>query len=383
MTSPNSSGWDSRRERPGPRGHAQVVGTGLIGGSVGMALRHAGWWVTGEDSDPRRAARALEVGAVDAVGFDVGAAVTVVAVPAGAVAGVVKHVLCLQDQGYPPAAGAAKVLQVVTDVAGVKEGVVRAVAHPRFVGGHPMAGSEQEGVDGAMPDMFLGATWALTPGEETDPQAFSQVQSLVRSFGANTVTLSPRRHDELVALVSHTPHLTAAALMNIAADVAESDATLLRLAAGGFRDMTRIAAGHPGIWPDVVAENRDAILSGLDRLSASLSALRAAVADGNRSELLRLLERARERRVNLPAGAPALDKAMEVRVPVPDRPGVIAEVATVLGAAGVNIFDLEIAHSAEGERGVLVLVVDASAHELVRSTLVGRGFRPAFQRMAG
>ncbi|HET9060767.1 MAG TPA: prephenate dehydrogenase dimerization domain-containing protein, partial [Acidimicrobiales bacterium] len=199
----------------------------------------------------------------------------------------------------------------------------------------------------------------------------------------NAVTLSPRRHDELVALVSHTPHLTAAALMNIAADVADSDATLLRLAAGGFRDMTRIAAGHPGIWPDVVAENRDAILAGLDRLSATLGELRRVVAAGDRPELLRLLERARERRVNLPSGAPALGKATEVRVPVPDRPGVIAEVAMVLGAAGVNIFDLEIAHSAEGDRGVLVLVVDAGTEELVRSTLAGHGYRPAFRRMAG
>ena len=131
-----------------------------------------------------------------------------------------------------------------------------------------MAGSEQEGVDGADPELFLGATWVLTPSEDTSGDAYSQVQAIVRLLGANPVAVEPRRHDELVALVSHTPHLTAATLMNLAADAPASDATLLRLAAGGFRDMTRIAAGHPGIWPDVVAANREAILSTLDRLSA-------------------------------------------------------------------------------------------------------------------
>ncbi len=222
-----------------------------------------------------------------------------------------------------------------------------------------MAGSEQEGVEGADPDLFLGATWVLTPGQHTSGEAYSEAQALVRSFGANPVALDPRRHDELVALVSHTPHLTAAALMNLAADEAASDAVLLRLAAGGFRDMTRVAAGHPGIWPDVVAENQDAILAALDRLTARLGELRTIVAEQDRSKLLELLQRAREARVNLPTGAPALSQASELRLPVPDRPGVIAEVSTLLGGLGVNIFDVEIAHSAEGDRGVLVLIVDA------------------------
>ena len=153
-----------------------------------------------------------------------------------------------------------------------------------------MAGSEQEGADGADPEMFLGATWVLTPSEQTSGDAYSQVQAIVRMLGANPVAVEPRRHDELVALVSHTPHLTAAALMNLAADAAASDATLLRMAAGGFRDMTRIAAGHPAIWPDVMAANRDAILSTLDRLTGILDKLRAVVAAGDRDGLLQVLD---------------------------------------------------------------------------------------------
>jgi len=367
----------------GGKPRAAVVGTGLIGGSIGMALRRQGWWVTGADRDDARARRALALGAIDEVGMDPTAAVTFVAVPAGAVADVAHAVLSQQDAqdalAEPPRAKAG----VVTDVAGVKEGIVAAVGHPRFVGGHPMAGSEQEGVDGADPDLFLGATWVLTPGEHTSADAYSEVQALVRLLGANPVAVQPRRHDELVALVSHTPHLTAATLMNLAADAATSDATLLRLAAGGFRDMTRVAAGHPGIWPDVVAENREAILSALDRLCASLDKLRAVVASGDRAGLLEILERAREGRVNLPSGAPSLQQASEVRVPVPDRPGVIAEVSTLLGGLGVNIFDVEIAHSAEGDRGVMVLIVEASHEEVVRAALSSRGYRASVRRLEG
>ncbi len=366
MTSPSNSPSGAQRR-------AAIVGTGLIGGSIGMALRRQGWWVSGNDKEPARAMRALELGAIDEVGADTTAAVTFLAVPAGAVADVARAVLAQQD-----AAGRSG---IVTDVAGIKEKIVSSVGHPRFVGGHPMAGSEQEGVDGAGPDLFLGATWVLTPGQHTSGEAYSEVQGLVKLLGANPVAVDPRRHDELVALVSHTPHLTAAALMNLAADAATSDATLLRLAAGGFRDMTRIAAGHPGIWPDVVAENREAICSALDQLSAILEKVRAIVAGGDREGLLELLGRAREARVNLPSGAPSLGHASEVRVPVPDRPGVIAEVSTLLGGLGVNIFDVEIAHSVEGDRGVLVLIVDAGAEEVVRQALTERGYKASVQRL--
>jgi prephenate dehydrogenase len=396
MTSPSSTGSND----PGLAGsgegeaaplasggmrRAAVIGTGLIGGSVGMALRRLGWLVSGVDKDPAKAQRALELGAIDRVGDDPAAAATFIAVPAGAVAEVAKVVLAHQDEHYATAPSAlapsGPKTQVVTDVASVKEGIVTSIGHPRFVGGHPMAGSEQEGVDGAAPDLFLGATWVLTPGQYTSGEAYSEVQALVRQFGANPVALEPRRHDELVALVSHTPHLTAAALMNLAADAAASDSILLRLAAGGFRDMTRVAAGDPGMWPDVVAENQDAILSALDRLSASLDQLRTVVAARDRGQLLELLQRARHARINLPTGAPALSQASELRLPVPDRPGVIAEVSTLLGGLGVNIFDVEIAHSAEGDRGVLVLIVDASAEDVARKALAQRGYRASARRL--
>jgi prephenate dehydrogenase len=264
----------------------------------------------------------------------------------------------------------------------VKATIVKAVTDPRFVGGHPMTGSEQEGLDGADAELFEGATWVLTPTSATDPAAYARLRAVVSSLGADVVAMPPDRHDQLVAMVSHVPHLTAAALMTLAAETASENATVLRLAAGGFRDMTRIAAGHPGIWPDICMENQADIVGTLDRLQAALQQLRGLVASGDRQGILTLLERAREARINLPLRAPQPEDVSEVRVPVPDRPGVLAEVTTLLGELDVNIFDLEIAHSAEGERGVLVMVIDARSSDLARGALSARGYRPAVRRLA-
>ncbi len=344
---------------------ALVVGTGLIGGSVGLGLRARGWHVTGRDADPGRAAEAKQLGALDAVGDDPGAELAVVATPLASVAGVARTLLA--DDRRPAL--------VVTDVSGVKAPVVAAVDHPRFVGGHPMAGSEQAGLDGADPELFTGATWVLTPTASTDPDAFSAVQAVVVSLGADVVALAPSEHDRLVAVVSHVPHLVAATLMNSAAHQAEADAALLRLAAGGFRDMTRVAAGQPGIWPDVCADNAGAIVAALDQVLSDLGEMRRRVADHDRPGLLETLQRASTARRSLPARATRPERLAELRVPVPDREGVLAEITTLAGDLGINIFDIEIAHSAEGPRGVLTLVVDGTESARLREAVTGRGYR--------
>ena len=347
---------------------ALIVGTGLIGGSIGLALRAQDWHVTGRDVDESRAARALELGALDDVGDDAEADITFVATPVGSIAGEARAAL----------AGPG----VVTDVGGVKAPIVDAVSDPRFVGGHPMAGSEQEGVDGADAALFEGATWVLTPTDHTDAAAYALVRSVVSSIGAEVVAIRPEDHDALVAVVSHVPHLTAAALMQLAASGAEEHGALLRLAAGGFRDMTRVAAGHPGIWPDICAENRDAIVAGIDRLQAALTRMRALVDDGDRDALLDWLESARRARINLPVRAPRPEELAEIRVPVPDRPGVLAEVTTLVGEIGVNMFDFETVHSSAGDRGVLVFLVEARSADLVRGALLARGYKPSARPLA-
>ncbi len=347
---------------------AVVVGTGLIGGSIGLALRKQGWHVTGRDLDPGRTAQALNEGAVDAVGDDPESSITFVCTP----------VSCIAKEARAALAHGG----VVTDVGGVKGPIVATVDHPRFVGGHPMAGSEQEGMDGADPSLFDGATWVLTPTVATDAEAYALVRSVVTSLGADVVALAPERHDELVATVSHVPHLAAATLMALAADGTTEQGPMLRLAAGGFRDMTRIAAGHPGIWPDICAENREAIVEALDRFVTALLATRDLVALGDRPGLLAALERARAARVSLPARVARDTRLVEVRVPVPDRPGVLAEITTLLGELDVNIEDLEIAHSVEGPRGVLVLVVQETAADDTRAALTSRAFHPTLRHLS-
>ena len=348
----------------GPLRRAGLVGTGLIGGSIGLALRRAGWHVTGTDAGADTAEAARAMGAIDEIGVDPDAEVTFIATPVQAVAAAAR--LALGNSSG-----------VVTDVGSVKASIVRAVDDARFLGGHPMAGSEQEGVAGADADLFAGAVWVLTPTTATDDATYALLRSIISELGADVVALPPEHHDALVAVVSHVPHLTAASLMRLADDRATEHRALLRLAAGGFRDMTRIASGHPGIWPDICAENRDAILDVLDGLLASLQEVRGVVASGDRAALLDVLDQARAARENLPSRLGSTADLCEIRVPVPDRPGVLAEVTTLAGQLDVNVADLEIAHSSEGDRGVLILVVEVEAAERLRAGLLERGFRPA------
>ncbi|MHB8464629.1 MAG: prephenate dehydrogenase/arogenate dehydrogenase family protein [Acidimicrobiales bacterium] len=346
---------------------AALVGIGLIGGSIGLALRRHGWHVTGTDHDAGIVARALELGVIDAPGSDRDADITFVATPVGAV---------------PDAARAALAMGpgLVTDVGGVKASVVDAVDHPRFIGGHPMAGSEREGVEGADADLFDGSVWVLTPTPTTDPDAYAQVHAIVSGFGADVVAVDPAEHDAIVAVVSHVPHLTAAALMGVAAQHAEQHGALLRLAAGGFRDMTRISAGPAGIWPDVCKDNAPAITAVLDELIAELGKLRGLVDEGSKTDLMTSLEQARTTRLTLPArGSRRSTQFVEVRVPVPNREGVIAEVATLATELGVNIEALETADATDHERGLIVMVVDVSAGPRLRDALAAKGYHPLVQ----
>jgi len=353
---------------PGAGRRASVSGLGLIGGSIARALRARGWHVTGHDIDPATVQRALDRSIIDGPGLDPAAEITFVAAPVRAVPEAVRRALELTTG-------------IVTDTGSVKGSVVADIDDPRFVGGHPMAGSELEGLDGADPEMFAGAVWVLTPTSTTPDAAFSSVAAVVRTFGAEVVALLPDRHDALVAVVSHVPHLTAATLMALADSRAEEHAALLRLAAGGFRDMTRIASGHPAIWLDICAENRSAILSGLDGLLAGLTSVRELVETGDRDGLLSLLTRARAARANLPARMSVAADLAEMRIAIPDRPGSAAEIFTLAAELGVNLYDFEVFHSAESAKGVLIVLVDVTAADLFRGGLTARGFRPSVRRL--
>ncbi len=355
-------------EHGSPSRRANVSGLGLIGGSICAALSERGWVVSGTDVDERRVARALGMGLISGAGLDPDAEITFVATPVTALPDEVRRAL-----------GATS--GVVTDVGSVKCGVVDAIDDPRFVGGHPMAGSELEGLDGADGSMFQGAVWVLTPSPTTADTTFSSVAAVVADLGAEVVALPAERHDQVVAVISHVPHLTAATLMGLASERAEEHAALLRLAAGGFRDMTRIASGHPAIWLDICAENRSAILSALDGLIAGLGQMRTVVANDDRDALRARLQQAREARSNLPSRVSSPEELAELRIPIPDTPGSAAGVFTLAAELGVNIASFEVVHSAEGTRGVAVVLVDAAMADVYRGGLLARGYRPSVQRL--
>ncbi len=351
------------------RRRAHVIGLGLIGGSVAMALSQRDWAVTGSDGDPVVVALARERELIDTTEPAPDTELVVVATPASAVAAAARDVL--RALPGPDV--------MVTDVAGVKSSIVASVSDRRFVGGHPMAGSEQRGIAGARADMFAGCTWVLTPTRDTAPELYSRLHGVLRDLGANVLALDAADHDRLVALASHVPHLLASALMNEAADVAEQDAVLLQLAAGGFRDMTRIAAGDPGIWPDILFENRDAVLAALGSLQRRLGDLERTVGDSDEAGLRDALRRASTARRQLPGRALRADELTYLRVPVSDRPGELAGITTAASELGVNIYDLEIAHGIEGVRGTLLLAVEAERADLLAADLRSRGFTVAHE----
>ena len=348
---------------------ANIAGLGLIGGSIARALTERGWKVYGDDCNQARLQQAADMGIIAGSGLQPDAEITFIATP----------VLTLVDQVQR---ALAETHGLVTDVGSVKGALAAAIDDERFVGGHPMAGSELEGLDGADGSMFEGAVWVLTPTAATADTTFSAVASIVAELGADVVALPADRHDQTVAVISHVPHLTAATLMGLASDRAEEHAALLRLAAGGFRDMTRIASGHPAIWLDICAENRPAILSALDGLIVGLQGMRKVIDADDREGLQRLLSKAREARANLPTKATQPGEFAEMRIPIPDRPGAAAEVFTLAAELGVNLYSFEVVHSVEGNRGVAVVLVDASVAEMYRGGLLARGYRPALQRLS-
>ena len=335
--------------------HVALLGTGLIGGSIGLGLRRSqpGLTITGYDRDPGTAATALRRGAVSRTADNPAAAVSgadlvVLAAPLG-------QLQELFDAIGPHVAEDA----TVTDVASAKAAVVAAgqgSVGPRFVGGHPMAGSERHGIDAADPDLFDDASWVLTPTEATSSHAYATASELATTLGARVVAVQPMEHDALVARLSHVPQLVASALVDVASTAGDKE-SLLGLAGGGFRDVTRIAASNPEMWTPILRTNRRAVLDSLARLGESMRDV-AALIDGERwSELEAWLGRSRAARLELFAKPDVTGEPIALSLVVPDRPGVLAEVTTEAGKLGANIEDLRIVHSTEGGRGRLEIVV--------------------------
>ena len=350
-----------------------IVGTGMIGTSIAMAAVRAGAAVRGFDIDPRVLGTASERSAlvpVETVEECVsGSTLVFVCTPVPAVAGRVRETL-----GLAPEA-------VVTDVASVKSRVRSEIAGStseeelrRYVGGHPMGGSERSGPDHASPSVLDGIVWVLD--ERADAAAADKVDGFVRTIGARPVRMDVDRHDRLVAIVSHLPQVASTALMGLAATEEAGEPEILLLAAGGFRDLTRLAASNPHLWGDILLANGDAVARAIDLYIDRLSALRGLVAAGDARAIERAFGVAKDARLSLAAKPQVKAGVAVLQVPVPDRPGVLAEVTATMSEAGVNIEDLQIVHSPEGGRGTVHLTVAAGAAEDAERALRGRWFEP-------
>lgn len=352
-----------------------VVGTGLIGTSIAMAASRAGDQVRGFDADPdvlsAAAARSDLSAAGDLEACVRGASLVFVCTPIPALAELVVEALRLAPEAVVSDVGSVKSRMMVDVEARADPGDLR-----RFVGGHPMGGSERSGPDHASSSVLDGIVWVIAAGSRTDPAAVERLEAWVSKVGARPVRIDPARHDRLVAVVSHLPQVASTALMGLAATEEADEPEILLLAAGGFRDLTRLAASNPHLWSDILLANREAIARSIDLYVGRLTSLRELVRTGDGPGVESTFAQAKEARLTLAAKPQVRSGVVVLLVPVPDRPGVLAEVTAAMAAASVNIEDLQIVHSPEGGRGTVHLTVAAASAEPAESALRERWFEP-------
>jgi prephenate dehydrogenase len=331
-----------------------LVGTGLIGASVGLAARAAGTErVSGWDPDGAALAVAVERGAVGEGAGSLeeaveGADLAVVAAPIVELPRTVEAVLA-----------AAPERCAVTDVGSTKATVCAAAGSSRrFVGGPPICGAEVRGPEAAKAEIFRGATWFLTPLTATDPESYRLVHGFVASLGAVPVAVDPQAHDRLVALTSHVPHVLANLIVNQAGGQRIEGHEPLAAAGGSLRDMTRVAGANPRIWVDIFLENAGAILEALGEHRRRLEQVETALSAGDAGYLARWIgEAGANRRRMLERQYPDAGSLQRLRVHVPDRPGVLAGITQALGAERINIEDFELHHFSPERGGSLELYV--------------------------
>jgi prephenate dehydrogenase len=336
-----------------------LLGIGLIGGSVGLAARERlGAHVVGFDPDPHVRARALEHGAVDAVVDDparLGAAdVAVVAAPVQAlrerIADACAHV---------PGA-------VVTDVGSTKHALVEAIPNDPYIGGHPLAGAEVAGVEHARADLFADATWYLTPRADSEGILLERLHRFVTGLGAVPTVIGHAEHDRLMAAFSHVPHVIANAMVAAATRALGEEA--IPVVGPSFRDATRVAGANPALWAGIYDANREAVLDGLDATIGVLQEARALLARADGRAELEAWQAAvgDQRRALLDVGMTG-GPLHELRAVVPNRPGVIADLALTLSRAGINIHDMSLSPQPDFRSGEVALWVAAPHADRARS----------------
>jgi prephenate dehydrogenase len=348
-----------------------LYGVGLIGGSVGMAARRRlGAYVVGANRSPGALEVALERGAIDeavASVADIGAAdIAIAGVAVDALGGAVRE-LC---DALPGA--------VVTDVGSTKGALVEEIDRPNFIGGHPLAGAEATGVAHARGDLFEGATWYLTPRAATPGVLYERLARFVAGIGAVPTAIAPGDHDRLMAAVSHLPHVVANLLVAQAADALGGET--LPATGPSFRDATRVAGSNPELWAQIYTANRVALGAQIDDLVVRLRDVRGLL-DAGSAELAAWQEAAARRRQALLevglAGGSGGGAVREIRAAVPNKPGVVAQIALELGRAGINITDMSLAPEADNHTGVIALWVGAGDADRAIGLVGGLGYPAA------
>jgi prephenate dehydrogenase len=344
-------------------GPVEIVGTGLLGTSIGLACRREGIEVLLTDASPEHVRTASGLGAGRPRADGDRPQLVVIAVPPDHLGTEIARALAAGDS-------------VVTDVGSVKTGPLAAVAAEpgveRYVGGHPMAGSERSGPLAASAALFDGRPWAVTPHAGSSPEAVALVDELARLCGAVPVRLTPAEHDKAVARTSHVPHLLAAL---VAGRLVEAPTEHLALSGQGIRDVTRVAAGDPVLYGQIVAANAEAVLDLLAEVRGQLDLVIGAVSAQDRVALETLLSQgvAGTRAIPGKHGGP-VRPTRSVFVSVPDHPGELARLFADAGASEVNIEDIHIDHDPGRPVGLVELTVDETRAEHLLASLESRGW---------
>lgn len=345
-----------------------IVGVGLIGGSLGLALKESPLvnQVIGFDIDNESLEKARDIGAIDyASSLEDGvrqADVIFLCAPLSFFSTIIEDIRPWLKPGT-----------IITDVGSTKQEVMRIFrslpADVWAIGGHPMAGSETRGINGADRYLFENAVYILTPDINVPDHIMEYLMNLLKATGAQVKIMEAAIHDEIVATVSHIPHLAAVALVNLTRGEKDN----LMLAAGGFRDTTRIAASNPEIWEDILFSNRDILLEKLDAYINELNNIKIALKSCDHLRIRQVLYSAKEIRDQIPQVRQGLIPGFcDIICIVPDQLGIIAQLGSILGEEKINIVDIEILRAREGDGGTIRLGVpspeDASRAVLALQT---------------
>ncbi|QHW30174.1 prephenate dehydrogenase [Paenibacillus rhizovicinus] len=334
-----------------------IFGVGLIGGSLGLCFKgKPGITVVGHAIRESSAAKYLERGVVDHVTMSLreaaeGADFIFLCVPVGSLESYVHE---LSQLDLKPGC-------IITDVGSTKASVAACARQARlgdavFIGGHPMAGSERSGVEAASLYLFENAFYVLTPEAETPQPYIDKLTDLLAYTKAHIVHVHPEEHDEIVGAISHLPHIIAVALVNLVRGYSQSNSLYSLLAAGGFRDITRIAASDPVVWRDILVNNRDVLLKLLKEWQSGMETFIDMLENENGEAVETAFKEAGEFRSKLPERRKGMIHSIyECYIDVPDHPGIIGKVATELGNSAINLSNVQIIESREDVPGVLRL----------------------------